>query len=182
MADHLVATRYAAALSDVLEDNATLEQADAMLASFASLLAEHHDLRSCLLNPSLDVEKRFLVLDEILDAMDIQGSVRRLLHELLKRDRMGSVMRVHEAFAGMVDLRLNRILARVTTRLPMTPEQSETLRQALSRYAGKEVRMLCGDDPDLLGGVVVRMGGELLDGSFKTRLANIRKHLIEQPL
>ena len=180
MAEYLIAERYAGALSAALSDPDQLDPAAESLAEISELFTEHHDLHSCLSNPAIDVDERQQVMDDVLTKLDVTEPVRRMMHELLRRGRMALLPHIAEAFHSFADERLNRITAQVTTRLPLTAEQELRLRESLSRYCGKTVRMKCSVDESLLGGVVTRLGGEIIDGSLRTRLENIKQALIAE--
>ena len=83
-------------------------------------------------------------------------------------------------FEEIVDARLNRVAARITTVAPLTPEQEERLKGKLSEYAGKSVRLKCNVEPDIIGGVIARIGWQVIDDSVRARLARLKEALIAE--
>jgi len=182
MADLLIAQRYAAALGAAIPDKGGLEPASQALLELSEVFATHHDLHSCLANPAIDVDARMQVLAEALRRMDAPRPVRSLASELLRRGRIALLPEIGEAFRKVVDERLDRLAATVTSAMPLSGTQELLLSERLAKFAGKAVRLRCDVDPELIGGVVARIGGQVIDGSLRTRLANIRNALIEEEL
>lgn len=177
MADYLIADRYAGALSAAIEDNAQLTPALVSLEELAEAIRTHHDLHSCLSNPAIQVDNRKKVLDEFLVKMTVIDQVKQLCHVLLERGRIGILPEVAQVFQRYVDERLNQVTAWVSSALPLNEAQEAQLKTSLTRQSGKTVQLRCSVDPDLIGGVVAKIGGKVFDGSLRTRLANLKKVL-----
>jgi F-type H+-transporting ATPase subunit delta len=180
MADHLIAERYAAALSGVIADNEQALSVMDRLDTFAELMAESHDLRSCLGNPSMDIAQRRQVLDDVLKKLGIDGPLHNLAQELLRRGRITLVGEIASSYSVLVDKRLNRVTAFVTTALPMTDGEMAALTKGLEHYSGMTVRLRCKTDPRIICGTVVRIAGKVIDDSVKSRLDNLRTALLAE--
>ncbi len=180
MTGYLIADRYAGALSAALTEDSQLETALASLQEISSLFDAHHELHSCLSNPAIEVHLREKVLDEVLQRLGAQQAVVRLVHELMERGRMPVLRETVMRFEEIVDARLNRVAARVTTAGPLRPEQQQQLQGKLSAYAGKSVRLKCTVDPEVIGGVVARIGWKVIDDSVRTRLTKLKDALIAE--
>ena len=74
----------------------------------------------------------------------------------------------------------NIVRAEVTTAAPLSPEKTKALEESLSKVTGKKVEISVSVDPDLLGGVVARIGSTVHDGSVKTQLTRMRQELVKQ--
>lgn len=180
MKHYPVAERYARALSESIADAGELETALAALEDFQGLYAETPDLRSAFSNPGVSVEKRATLLQEVLAGEDMPDAVRHLLDILVRRGRIALLADVTEVFSTLVDRRLNRIGARVRTATPLSEAQRARLVQVLENYFKKSIRMKCVVDPTILGGVVARVGGVVLDGSVRSRLERLRAELLSR--
>jgi F-type H+-transporting ATPase subunit delta len=165
-----------------LESREELESARETLADLTELFQTHHDLHSCLENPAIQVAYRENVLDEILRRTEAMGAVKALMHEMLERGRIALLPQISEVFTEEVDDRLNQTSAVATSAAPLTQAQRQQLVKSLEAYAGKNVRLLEKVDPDVIGGVVVRMGGYVLDGSVRTRLMHMKESLLAQEI
>jgi len=133
-------------------------------------------------NQALAKEPRARVLDDLLERMGADNEVRQLARLLFSKDRQATLPPIVEEFAAIVDDRLNRVTAHVTSAAPLTDEQRTRLATALTRFSGKDVRLQCDVDPDLIGGVVARIGGQVIDGSLRTRLEQLKYELIAQEI
>jgi len=183
MKNYLIAERYAKALSLSVADDADLDSVAKALWDLSSAFETMHDLRNVLSNPAIDLEKRIAVLNKALAGEEIPRPVQRLLEVLMRRGRIAVLPDVAELFAALADERLNRLGARVTTTVALNDAQRQRLGAAIERYCGKSVRLDCKEDPQILGGVVARVGGAVLDGSVRTRLERLRKVLLsEEPI
>ncbi len=177
MKNHLLAERYARALCESL-DTGELEQAAAALTDVAGVFASEHDLRSALSNPSLAIDRRRQVLEQVLARMDIPAKVAGLLQVMLRRGRIALLPDVAHCFEQQMDRRLGRAGAVAVTALTLPDEARTVLRDSLARFSGKDVRLTFEVDPAIVGGVVVRLEGLLLDGSMRTRLRRLAQSLL----
>lgn len=180
MKNHLLAYRYADALRKSIEDDAQLDGAVAAMETVANIYLDVQDFRSAVTNPSIDKRKRVEVLHGVLEAEGISDPVRSLLDVLVRRGRIYILPEVAEVFGDLVDERLKRASARVKTAAPLSPEQHERLNKALCTYTDYDIRLKTTVDPKILGGVVVRIGGTVLDGSVRTRLNRLRETLLAE--
>jgi F-type H+-transporting ATPase subunit delta len=105
------------------------------------------------------------------------------LHFLLvlnKHDRLDLLRPITAAYHELHDERQGRMPVAVYAAVPLEPEQEEQLRQQLRTRYGKEPMLETHVDPDLLGGLVVRVGDRVFDASVRTRLQSIRDQLIQR--
>lgn len=180
MKNYIAAQRYAQALDGAISDALELEAALKWLQNFSALLAENRMLDSVLRNPAIRAEARLGVLDDVLAKTDAPAKLRNLLRELFRRGRLDIVEEIAEAFGRFVDRRLNRLTARVTTARPLNEQDAENIRAGLAAYLNKEVRLRTRINPDVIGGVVVRVDGTIIDGSLRARLKQLRNALLSQ--
>ena len=180
MKNYLIAERYAKGLSRAIEDDSRLEAAAQHLRAVRGIYEQDHDFRSVLANPAIEVKQRASILEAVVEAVEADAPVTRLLQVVLRRGRIAVLPDVSEVFDSIVDERLNRQGARVASATPLDEGQRERLGHALEAFSGKSVRMECTVDPELLGGVVARMGSTVLDGSVRTRLARLRNTLLSE--
>lgn len=178
MRNYLIAERYARGLSQSIANDTDVEPMARALHDLGTLFETSHDLRSVLANPAVDRSKRQQVLDGVLAAEQMPRTVARLAQVLLRRGRIALLPDVAQVFATLADARLNRVQAAVTTALALNEDRAGRLGSALERYSGKTVRLKYEVDPTILGGVVVRLGSTVVDGSVRTRLEGLREALL----
>jgi len=182
MKNYLVADRYAQAFSQTIPDSNDLESVLASLNDFSQLYTKSDDLHSVLANPVIELAIRRNVIDELLKVIEAPAAMTNLLHTLLERGRISILPDVAELFGRIVDERLNRVTAEVTTAVPITPEQRQQLQASLSQFSGKQVETRCVVDPDVIGGVVAVLDGLIIDGSLRRHLERLKHTLLYQDM
>jgi F-type H+-transporting ATPase subunit delta len=173
-----VARRYAKALVDVAAASNELEKVGQELTSFADLLREHRDLRQLLTNPSILRRDKGQILDEVVSRLALLPLTKSFLRILLEAGRLPALEGVLRAYEALVDERLGRVKARVTTAGPLEVEAQERLRQRLEQMTGKTVYLEVQQDPKILGGLVTQIDSLVYDGSLRTQLARLREELV----
>jgi F-type H+-transporting ATPase subunit delta len=173
-----LARRYARALFDA----ALREGPEAPLAlrdelrAFAPFLTGHAELRHALQHPGLGAEPRRRVLAAVADRAGASVLLRRLLEHLATRDRIALLPDIVEVYADVVNAARGVVSAEAVCAVAPTKEQSRALAVALGGPAGL-AELRCRVDPELIGGLLVRVGGTTYDGTVRTRLAALRRRL-----
>jgi F-type H+-transporting ATPase subunit delta len=173
-----VARRYAKALVDVAAASNELEAVRQELSSFADLLREHRELRQFLTNPSVLRRDKVRILNEVLSRLLLRPLTKSFLRILFEAGRLPALESVLHAYEALVDERLGRVKAMVTTVGPLEAEAQERLRQRLEQVTGKTVYLEIRQDPKILGGLVTQIGSLVYDGSLRTQLARLRVELV----
>ena len=179
MKHYLLAERYAQGLLKALPMD-ELDNAAEGLRQFRRAFRKHHDLRMVLSNPVIDTRQREAVLDEILDRLHAPVAVHNLLCALLRRGRITLIREVAQVFSILSDSAMNRANVTVTTAKELSPEQEQRLSAAIAAYNGKDVRCDFEVEPRILGGVIVRYGDTLIDGSVRARINRLRDALLPE--
>lgn len=178
--NHLVAKRYARGLSEAIPDTADLEEALKSLEDMCDTYGEHPTLRTLLETPAVGATTREKILEEVLNVHEMPLVAKRFVLTLFKRHRINLLREATSAFGVLVDQRLNRVVAHVTTALELSPGQEEKLRAKLSTYSDSTVRLEKKVDKEIIGGVVVRLGGTVLDGSLRAQLNRVKESLLAE--
>lgn len=171
------AKRYAQALLDVAMESQAAEAVLRELAEVAALLREQRELREFLLNPGIRRRDAVQVLDEVAARTQVLPLTRTFLRVVLEAGRLGALDGILRAYEGLVDERLGRVRAAVTTAAPLGAEQTARLTAELERLTGKRVLLEVAEDPAILGGMITRIGSRVYDGSLTTQLARLRQAL-----
>lgn len=174
------ARRYAAALFSIARDAGQVPEVRAELAQLAELLAENQELRSALLTPLRPAEERKAVLRALSERAGISVSVRNFYSFLIDRRRLVDFDAIFEEFERRADEALGLLTAEVVSAGPLDDRRKDRLRRALSQRVGQEVRVDVSVDPSLIGGIVAKVGGLILDGSLRTQLGQLRANLTRE--
>ncbi len=165
-----------AALMDA-DREAALEQVEGELFSFSQTVSGSADLQMALTDPSVGpAQKAGLVSTLLADRSTLQ-TMQVLSYAMghLRGRRVDTVMDDLMALAGE---QRNRSIAEVRVARPLDPDQATRLAAALSRLNGRDVRLNVAVDPEVIGGISVRIGDEVLDATVATRIEQARRVLV----
>jgi F-type H+-transporting ATPase subunit delta len=169
------ARRYAeAALQIALRDD-TLESWTEELAAATSATGDAR-VSEIARNSTLPVQARRELIRRVA-SRPLSEPVLNLVSLLLQRRRIEQLPRVALEFQALVDRRSGIIRADVTSAAPLATGEAEGLAGRLADRTGGAVELTLAVDPALLGGVVVRIGDQLIDGSVRGRLERLRSRL-----
>lgn len=169
------ARRYAEAAFQVAERDGAIEDWLAALSLAQVRLTEPGAAR-LLGSPAIAVAVRIEILDRVL-GHDVSGAPRNLLALLVRRGRFDQLTAVVREFGRLHARREGIVEADVTSAVALEPDELPVLRERLVAMTGRDVRMRLAVDPMLLGGVQVRIGDTLIDGSVRGRLERLRATL-----
>lgn len=173
MADPQAAKRYAQAAFGIASDANAITQWRAELNDVATVLAES-GIAPVLADTKLPLERRLSLVDRALDVSPLALNFAKLL---VSKGRSGEARAVADAFDRMADEREGIAHASVTTAVELSADQLNAISARLSQSLGRQVRARAVVDPSIIGGVVVRVGDKLVDGSIRTRLKRLRREL-----
>jgi F-type H+-transporting ATPase subunit delta len=173
------AARYARALAgavlDVKLDTAEVQQ---QLDDFAATFAGSKDLRELLLNPSIPVRKRVSILDTVNRRVGCGPLVRNFLAVLISHERLSALSEIFEEYRLEMNRRLLISDAEVVTARPLGDEERAKLEAQVAELAGTRVSATFREDKSVIGGVIVRIGSTIYDGSVRGRLERLRERLV----
>lgn len=173
MAEVAAAKRYAQAAFDIARDNGTVATWRSELGDVASVLSDS-ELAPVLADGKLTVESRIAMLERVLTVSPLVMNLAKLL---IQKGRSLDARWVASAFERMADDHEGLAHAQVTTAVELSDAQLDGIAAKLSTSLGKEVRATGLVDPSIVGGVVIKVGDKLVDGSVKTRLRRLRREL-----
>ena len=170
--------RYARAYAEVVvKHKHHTEKAVAELEQMAALMSSSRELRNVLAKPAVTREQKLKLLDAIIARMDAGKLLRNFLAVLIDHRRIGNIGDVVQQFRQELDRRLGIADAKVSSVRELTPAEKKSLEKELAEITGKTVRATYSEDAGLLGGVLVRVGSTIYDGSVLGRLQRMRQEL-----
>jgi F-type H+-transporting ATPase subunit delta len=174
--EHTIARIYA----DTLYRRATTENAveavDEGLTALAGALRDDARLAGFLGAPHIAAEEKRAVIERAL-AATLHPALIRFLVLVVEKRREPLLSEIAVAWRELLDERANRMSATVVTAAPLDEATRDGMRAALEKATGKTILMETKIDPAMIGGVVVRYGDSVIDGSVRSRLAAIRNRL-----
>lgn len=172
-----VANRYAKALADVImERGQTLAVSDEITA-FTQLVEQSPELRNVFASPVIALDRKKAVLQELQARLQFRPTTNNFLQLLLTNQRLHQIDVVRASLMKELDERAGVVSADVTTARALAANEQEHLLQQLETATGKRVRVHFKTDPEIIGGVVTRVGSVIYDGSIKNQLALMKQQL-----
>ena len=162
--------RYAAALFDMAGESRTIDSVERSLAMVRDALAGSDDLRRLIASPVVDRGDAVRAVVTVADALQLDATTRSFLGVLAENRRLSQLPGVIRAFRAMAARHRGEISAEVMSAHPLDDEQVTELKHQLRLRVGREVSVDLSVDPQLLGGLVVRVGSQMIDSSIRTRL------------
>ncbi len=177
-----VASRYARALVDVvLAPKSGVEPVRVLqdLRSFEQALAGSVELGSALASPAVTRSRKRAVMARLTQSLEISGVSRNFLLVLIDHRRLGDLSGAIAAFEKMVDERLGKLQVEVASARDLNRQQQSALVRQLETMTGKQISLKLEVDEDLLGGVVVRLGSTVYDGSVRAQLEALERQMLD---
>lgn len=177
-----VAHRYARALVDVVLAPGSLLKPDdavAQLRAVDNILAASAELRTALLTPAIQTSRKHAVMARLIERLGGAPLIRNFVNVIINHRRIGIFSDIREAFEQTLDERRGFVRAEVVSAAPLEQGRSASLESELSRLTGKRMRLRFNVNPDLLGGVLARIGSTVYDGSVRGQLQQLRRRLTE---
>lgn len=174
------ASRYARALVEVvLAEALNPEQVERQLQDFGELLAGSAELQEMFANPSVMLETKLKVVDALAQRLQMLHSLRNFIAVLLQNDRIAAYPEIFAEYRREMDARRNIGEAEIVSTRELDSEERAALEARAAGLTGKNIRAVYRQDPSLLGGVVLRIGTILYDGSVRGHLEKLRQQLVE---
>jgi F-type H+-transporting ATPase subunit delta len=162
------------ALLHVADADGSLDTVEEQLFRFERTVAREPELRAVLTDRALDNDRKTALLDGLLEGK-AHATTRRLIAAAVLEPRGRTLEDALAQFAGLAADVRSRTLATVTTAVPLDDAQRGRLAASLRAQLGREVQLQVEVDPKVLGGVLVRIGDEVIDGSTRHRLGEARR-------
>ena len=170
-----VAGRYASALFELADSSKSLDQVAQDLTTFRKLVAESADLARLIASPVIPRALQGKALLAVLDAAGISGLTRNFVGTVAANGRARDLPAMASAFLAELAARRGETTATVTSAVPLSPAQLQQLSDALRSVLGSnKVSIDARVEPDILGGLVVKVGSRLFDSSVRSELQRLQ--------
>jgi F-type H+-transporting ATPase subunit delta len=170
-----IAQVYARSLFEVATERDKLELVREQLGEFADALAESPELQTFFFSPYFSTHEKEEGLDKAVTGMD--ETVRNFLGLLLENHRMPVIFRVRRELDRLWEDAHQLLPVQITSAIELDPAVAERIGEEIGRQTGRTVQLESTVDPDVIGGLVLRVGNSILDASIRTRLENLRKQV-----
>ena len=162
--------RYALALFELAGDGKSIDRVEQSLAAVRDALDQSDDFRSLTTSPLVARGAATKAVLATADELGVDATTRSFLGVLAENRRLAALPAIIRAFRQLAARHRGEATAEVTSAHPLDAGQVDELKQQLRLRLGREVSVELSVDPSLLGGLVVRIGSQMIDSSIRTRL------------
>ncbi|MGH2914365.1 MAG: ATP synthase F1 subunit delta [Solirubrobacteraceae bacterium] len=172
-----IAQVYARALFEVASEHDSLDEIRSQLDEFADAMREHRQLAQFFFSPHFSAGEKKQALERVV--VDADPSFANFLQALIERHRMPAIFRIRTEFVTLVD-RARRVLpVQITSAIELDEKTVKHLGERIGKQTDTAVEISAQVDPEIIGGVVLRVGNTILDASIKSRLEQLRKQVAQ---
>ena len=169
-----MAGRYAAALFEIAKDEKQFAQVEKDVKAFQDMLDASEDLRRLVRSPVISAENQATALAALLQKAEISSLTANFLKVIARNRRLFAVADMLKNFRALLARERGEVSADVASAHPLSAEQMNALKDTLKAQMGKDVQINTRVDPNLLGGLVVKVGSRMIDSSLRTKLNNLK--------
>lgn len=175
-----MAGRYASALFSLAKDSRSIDKVAGELKGFDALIQDSPDLQLLVRSPAFSAEDQSRALKAVLDRAGVTGLTANFLLLVASKRRLFAVRTMIRDYLALDDADRGVSRAHVTVAEPLADDQMEALKGSLAEATGgKTVELDMKVDPEIIGGIIVRLGSRMVDASIKTKLNAIRTRMKE---
>jgi F-type H+-transporting ATPase subunit delta len=172
-----IAEVYARALFEVANEHDVLDVVRDQLGQFADVVAENRQVGIFFFSPYFSSEEKKDGLDRMVT--DAEPAFLNFLQALIERHRMPAIFRIRTRFDQLWDAENHLLPVQVTSAVELDESTIRSIGDRIAKETGNQIEMTSTVDPDILGGLVLRVGNFILDASIRNRLNQLRKQVAQ---
>ncbi len=147
------------------------------LTGLAGVFTASRDLRALLRSPVFSREQKSAVMHELATRIGAPLMVERFLMHVVRKNRIAYLREISDAFEKLADQASNRIVVKVSSARPLSAEARTTIQSRLQQVTNSAIELTASVDPHLLGGLQIRIGSMVYDGTLRGQLDRMRMAL-----
>jgi len=172
-----IAQVYARALFEVATEQDSLDEIHDQLGAFADAMNENRQMAQFFFSPYFSTTEKKQGLERAVT--DADPAFANFLQALIERHRMPAIFRIRTEFESLWDVARKLLPVQITSAISLDSDTVKTLGDRIGQQVDRHVEITADVDPDILGGVVLRVGNVILDASIKNRLEQLRKQVAQ---
>ncbi len=166
---------YARSLFEVAREQGKLDVLREQLAQLADALRENRELEVFFFSPYFSTKEKQEALGKLLDGAD--EVLLNFLNLLIENHRMPVIFHIRRQYEHLWDEENKTLPVEITSAIELDSAMTESLGKTIGERAGRKVQLASRVDPDILGGIVIRVGNSILDASIRSRLEQLRRQV-----
>jgi F-type H+-transporting ATPase subunit delta len=168
---------YGRSLFQVALEHGRVDELREQLIQFAQALEEHRELAVFFFSPYFSSSEKRQSLDTLLEGAD--EIFLNFLSLLIENHRMPVIFRIRQEYQRLWDEHNRTLPVEITSAIALDRDTTESLGRSIGERAGRKVTLAARVDPDILGGIIIRVGNSILDASIRNRLEQLRRHVAQ---
>jgi len=168
---------YGRSLFQAALDRGRIDELREQLGQFADALDEHRELAVFFFSPYFSSAEKQQSLEGLLDGAD--EIFVNFLKLLIENHRMPVIFRIRDEYERLWDEENKTLPVEITSAIALDEQTTKSLGRTIGERAGRKVTLVARVDPDILGGIIVRVGNSILDASIRNRLEQLRRHVAQ---
>ena len=170
-----IASVYARALFEVAHDQGKLDDVRDQLGEFADALDSNQEMQVFFFSPYFSTPEKVEGLDKVVT--DAEPILKNFLQLLIEKSRMPAVFRVRRTFDELWQLENKLLPVEITSAIELDKQTVKQIGDRIGEETGQKIELSEHVDPDILGGLIVRVGNSIIDSSIRARLDSLRKQV-----
>jgi F-type H+-transporting ATPase subunit delta len=172
-----IAKVYARSLFEVAREQGKLDRVREQLGQFVDALNQNRELAVFFFSPYFSIKEKQDALGRVLEGAD--EIFLNFLKLLIEKHRMPVIFRIRQALEQLWEEENRTLPVEITSAIELDEGTTESLATQIAERAGRKVKLSTHVDPEILGGLVVRVGNSILDASIRNRLEQLRRHVAQ---
>ena len=172
-----IAQVYARALFEVAVEHDALDEIHDQLDAFAGAMNDNRQFAVFFFSPYFSTAEKKEGLEHAVT--DANPAFANFLQALIERHRMPAIFRIREEFSSLFDDERKLLPVQITSAVTLDDETVQGLGRRIGDQVDREIEISATVDPDIIGGIVLRVGNVILDASIKNRLEQLRKQVAQ---
>jgi len=168
---------YARSLFQAALEHGKLDELREQLGQFADALEQNRELAVFFFSPYFSTAEKRQALDTLLDGAD--ELFVNFLSLLIENHRMPVIFRIRGEYERLWEEENKTLPVEITSAIALDDATTESLGKTIGERAGRKVTLAARVDPDILGGIIIRVGNSILDASIRNRLEQLRRHVAQ---
>ncbi|MGD1056041.1 MAG: ATP synthase F1 subunit delta [Solirubrobacteraceae bacterium] len=168
---------YSRSLFEVALEQHKLDELHEQLGQFADAVSDNHELAVFFFSPYFSSKEKQEALGRMLDGAD--PILLNFLNLLIENHRMPVIFRIRQEYQRLWDDENKTLPVEITSAIELDPATAQSLGKKIGERAGRKVTLAAHVDPDILGGIIIRVGNSILDASIRNRLEQLRRHVAQ---
>ncbi|MDP5306444.1 F0F1 ATP synthase subunit delta [Paracoccus spongiarum] len=176
---HSIAGRYAQAVFDIVKEQGGLEALARETGDLGAALADSAELRDLISSPLYSRDQQSRAIGALGEKMGLSATLANTMQLMARNRRLFVLPQLVRQLQALIAEERGEVTAEVTSAIALTDDQQARLRDTLAQKSGKTVKLNTRVDEGLIGGMIVKLGSQMIDSSIRSKLASLQNTMKE---